>query len=233
MNTYNACISAARPQNVAFMQGIVPDLRWYVPVEDAAAYVEAGAVHVIASGGLVESRNAALDAAFQQKLPCVQISDDLKMLRRAKQEGPDKVAIPISFLQAVEAMWWEASRSLALLVGVAPTDNPFYWNPNPRTRKPKFIVGDLMLILPNPLRFDPQFRVREDYDFTCQHIQKYGTVGRADEILASFAHRTNAGGTVDWRTPEIDDEATALLRAKWGRMIQDNSRRPGEILLVV
>lgn len=232
MNTYNACISAGRPQNVKLMEELCGTLHWYVPSDQRPLYLDAGAISVNRGDSLIEARNAALEVAFSIRAPCVQVSDDLKQLRKAVENDGEKVAESTTFQEAIDAMWWEASRSLAMLVGVAPTDNPFYWNPRPRTRKAKFIVGDLMLILPNPLRFDPQFKVREDYDMTCQHIAKYGTVGRADEILATFAHRTNAGGTVDWRTPEIDEEATRLLKAKWGRMIQDNARRPGEILLV-
>jgi hypothetical protein len=44
-------------------------------------------------------------------------------------------------------------------------------------------------------------------------------------------HRANPGGAVAVRTPEVEQEAIAYLRGKWGDWIKDNPRRPNEILL--
>jgi hypothetical protein len=115
------------------------------------------------------------------------------------------------------------------LAGVAPTSNPFYGSTTLKLRH--FIVGDLMLAAPNPLRFDPAFALKEDYDYTCQHLARYGGVVRVDWILASFRHRTNKGGAVDVRTPELEQEAIVRLKEKWPDWIRDNPRRENEVLL--
>ena len=111
--------------------------------------------------------------------------------------------------------------------------NAFYFDPFKPIKLHHFILGDFSVIKPTDLRFDTRFKLKEDYDYTLQHIQKYGGVARCDSIIAKFKHRVNKGGAVDIRTPEIEQESIRLLRKKWGRNIVDNPKRPNEVLLRV
>lgn len=92
-------------------------------------------------------------------------------------------------------------------------------------------MGDFILVHPCKLFFDEQMKLKEDYDYTMAHIYEFGGVARCNAILAHFAHRSNAGGAVDFRTAEREQEAIAHLKKKWGAYIQDNPKRPNEILL--
>jgi len=48
--------------------------------------------------------------------------------------------------------------------------------------------------------------------------------------MAKFAHRSNSGGAVSYRTPELEQAAIDRLTSKWGDAIVPNPRRPNEIL---
>ena len=50
---------------------------WVVATGEKEAYESAGAKHVIEGGGLMESRNLALDIAFDKGKACVQMPDDI------------------------------------------------------------------------------------------------------------------------------------------------------------
>ena len=89
----------------------------------------------------------------------------------------------------------------------------------------------MCMVKPCELYFDESFKTKEDYDYTLQHIKKFGGVTRCDTILANFDHYSNAGGVVDYRTSEVEQNSINTLKKKWGELISDNPKRPNEILI--
>jgi hypothetical protein len=229
-NVFRAIISHARPANVAAMLSIAgPGATWYVGSGEAQAYRNAGASQVIEAGGLCESRNRALKDAWSRGQPCLQLSDDLKRIKLA-QPGVKPVAITLD--QALDRMLGALSLTHARLAGVAPTANAFYYQPKKPISTRAFCVGDMILVLPCELLFDPACALKEDYDYSMQHLKAFGVVARCDMILAEFKHRGNPGGAVEWRTSERMKTAIARLRQKWGAgAFPDNPKRQNEILM--
>jgi hypothetical protein len=228
LGCYVGVFSSGRAANVPQMQRLVGHATWFVGAGEMMDYANAGAASVIEAGLLCPARNAVLENAFRLGVPAVMLSDDLRGLAIANDE---KKANKASFPEFVSRLLADANEHGAKLAGCAPTANAFYYQPSRPVSLQHFIVGDLMLVLPSPERFDESFRLKEDYDFTCQHLASYGAVARCNALLANFAHRSNAGGAVAYRTSAGEQAAIALLRAKWGDVIRDNPRRPDEILL--
>lgn len=222
---YVAIISHKRAQNIERMMNLVGKATWYVGEGEGLEYRAGGATKVVESGGLVASRNRPLDDAFALGLPCIEISDDLTRFSFLSE----KKAKPVNFPAVLSWMMDQNKSGNAKLIGVAPTANPYFGSDNIKTKA--FCVGDFFMAWPSEPRFDERASLKEDYDFTCQHLQKYGEVARHDYILATFGHRTNKGGAVDYRTAELEQEAIKYLKTKWGDRIKDNPRRPNEILL--
>lgn len=221
-------ISAGRPDAVAKLAPHLDghDHVWIVPHADVHRYLDAGAEEVVPDpGSLVGARNAALDATFAngEERACVQLSDDLKRIK----------ALGIDYEMPLAEALFHMDRALddtgLSLCGCSPTDNLYFAKPGVSTRK--FVVGDLIMVRPTELRFDPNLRLKEDYDFTLQHWMTYGGAARCDYIAPSFAHYTNAGGAVAARTTELEQATIAYLKDKWPGLIRDNPRRPNEILL--
>jgi hypothetical protein len=228
----HTCISAGRAylkngtSNVERMETITgTPLRWYVPEHEINLYREAGASDVVNGGKLMEARNAALNDADNRVV--VELSDDLGTIKQ-KVWGQQKQE-PITYLQAVETIHNEMLACDARLGGVAPTANLLYANDTPKHHH--FIVGDFIVIRPTPLRFDETMILKEDYDYTCQHLHTYGIVCRVDSILAQFKHRSNPGGAVDYRTQEREQAMISHLQHKWPGVFRPNPKREGEVLM--
>lgn len=228
------CISAGRAfdnkgdSNVERMESLAGQpMHWYVPGEQCPEYRDAGAQFVVASGNLMDSRNLALDDAFKEGATCVQVSDDLLRLER-KVPGRDELG-EVSFLDAVTEIIDTMAMGGARYGGVAPTSNLFFASDEPKWRH--FIVGDLIVVSETDLRFDTAMTLKEDYDYTCQHIQRYGLVARCDNLLATFKHKSNAGGAVAYRTYDREMQNIQHLMKKWPGVFKLNKKRPGEILL--
>lgn len=227
-----AIISHARPQNVPKIQAITGlNVWWYVGYGEKHDYELHGAKNVVESGGLMASRNLALEHAFLDgQQTCVQISDDLSKLKfLINKEGKNIVTSELSFQNALGYMEHELNKTPYKLAGVAPTPNAFFYHKEFSANL--FIVGDFIMIKPTELRFDENLSLKEDYDYTVQHLKTYGGVLRCNRILATFAHRTNKGGAVEYRTAEKEQQNIAYLMAKHPDEFRLNPLRPNEILL--
>lgn len=226
-------ISHARAANVQKMQALVGPCTWYVGEDEGQDYADADANVVVESGPLCVSRNVALRDAWNAGIPCVELSDDLTKVQLAEWSDAKKkiVAVDTDFKTVVERVRAGMEQRGALLGGAAPTSNPFYSNVEKPVHPSAFIVGDFIIVNPCDLLFDEEFTLKEDYDYTLQHIMSHGCVARRDDVLMSFQHRTNAGGAVAVRTAELEQKNIALLKAKWPSFIKDNPKRPNEILL--
>lgn len=226
-----AIISARRPGAVMAMSAYLDDLpaTWYVADGEADVYRDAGAAEVVEAGPLCRARNLALATAFQRGQDCLQLSDDctgFKWLRSARKGD----AMPLGLRGVALQLWRAATQVGAYLAGAMPTANAFYAAPG-KVQTAHFIVGDTMLIRQGtPLRFDENLRLKEDYDYTAQHLYRYGRVARVGSLLAGYRHGTNPGGAVAYRNPDEEQAAIALLKAKWPLAIKDNPRRPNEVL---
>lgn len=233
LGIYLSIISAHRPGNVKSMQALLGiAATWYVPKDEEKTYKEAGAKYIVPSGGLVESRNKALNDAWDTyRSPCFQLSDDLKHLHQVKMIEGKKRAVPFSFSEAASLLLSTMKETEAYLGGVAPTDSIFYCDPEKPIGTKNFVVGDCILVRPCGLYFDTRLSLKEDYDYTMQHLTKYGCVARRNDFLFSFLHRTNAGGAVSIRTPEREQQNISVLQQKWNGCIIPNKRRPNEVLL--
>jgi hypothetical protein len=231
-----ACISHARPANVQPLEHRT-GVKWtfYTGSEsDEVAAYKSQTAAVIPSGKLCPSRNRALDDAFDQGLICVQISDDFtqaSILRAAPERAAKCTADNVTFLQAFARLASGFEGSAYNLAGICSTtmNSPGYLS-NPIANY-MFVLGDMMIIKPNDIRFDESLSLKEDYDHTLQHIRRFHGIYRDNLIRMNFQHKTNFGGAVAYRTTKLELETIEKLTARWGELIRVNPRRKNEILL--
>lgn len=226
------CISHARAANVEkiYETAGTGDIVFYVKDEiEAIEYRCNGAIMVRVGGGLIESRNAALEDCFRENQICVQISDDLERITLNDFSGKTtkkQVTVREALDDLVPEFWSVCPYKLA---GLPPTDNPFY--ALNRAERDKFCVGDFLMVKPTLLRFDTEIRLKEDYDYTLQHIERHGGTVRYGKYLATFKHYKNPGGAVSYRTEQLEQKTIHQLKNKWPGCFADNPKRPNEILM--
>jgi len=228
---------------------------WIVGAGEADEYEAAGCKgKVVEGGGLCASRNFALDEARRQGCACVEMSDDLKKceivragdaladfhdegrwtkpkdLKAANAAGANKVEItPVAGAAMLLALLRATDRRLA---GCYPNANPGLAAGVPPVGDHHFIVGDFLVIdvQRTELRFDERLMLKEDYDYTAQHMHEYGAVCRSNRVLCLFEHYTNAGGAVDVRSDAREQHAIQLIHHKWpGAFRKHGTRGANEI----
>lgn len=224
-----AIISTRRPKSVQRMQSLVGEATWYCSPDDVGLY---DVDRIWYGEGLCQARNAALDHAFMRNIPCVQVSDDLMRMKILMGPPPRwSSTADTTFSKLVENLMDVTEITGAHLGGVNPTGNPFYCDPAKPIKEQHFVVGDFILVRPTHLRFDIALKLKEDYDYTAQHIAEYGMVARLDAALPQFGHRTEPGGAVDYRTARREQAAIATLQEKWPGVFRLNPKRENEIIM--
>jgi len=248
---YFACISCKRPGNVCAVEGKLKgcDVTWIVGAGDKASYEAAGAAKVVEGGGLCASRNLALALAFKAGKVCVQVSDDIKSLSfvaspedsnwvkpksiQAANERAKRAEVCVASLgRCAQYIESQARATDSKLGGTYPCGNPGQACGGPVVAAEHFIVGDFTVALPSPERFDESMTLKEDYDFTCTHIQAHGRVARCNRLLILAEHYVNAGGAVAVRNASREKANIKHLRTKWPGVFLGSPRGDTEVRLI-
>tara|TARA_R110000782_G_scaffold134280_2_gene226664 strand:- start:2359 stop:3099 length:741 start_codon:yes stop_codon:yes gene_type:complete len=224
------CISHRRPDNIkkVFETTGTNEIVFVVnDSKDQIQYKALGAKYVITGGSLVGNRNAALDYCFKKNKICVQIDDDLQSVSLNDFTGK-RTKKYTNVITAVNDILYNFIYSDFNFAGAAPTENPFF--ATKESQENILITAPFTLTKPNPIRFDEKLLLKEDYDYTLQHIKQGGCI-RYHKYLFNFKRYGNLGGAVSYRTNLLEQETIAYLLSKWKDCIKLNPKRENEILL--
>jgi len=232
-------ISARRPMNVIAMSEHFPPnepVTWVVPAEEAESYEATGAKDILpvsdpapGSGryALSKARNAAITAACGAGELCIQTDDDLRRLKVLSKTGKCTVT---NWPYVRDLLRQEARTSSARLIGVPPSSNTL--NAKHTRSSFGFIIASLMATNTAEVLFDETLPLKEDYDFTCRHLERFGQVSRLNWLVPDYRHYTNRGGAVSFRNIENETETTRRLLKRWPQYLKPHRTREHELSFV-
>lgn len=229
-------ISANRPANVpAITDKFAPDpLTWVVPHGQRHEYRATGAETVLpvrdpgpGRHSLPAQRNAALNHAIDNGLVCIQTDDDLKHFSYATGNKN----------QTVRTTWPEVRNTLiGHLDGEAHLSGGFYMENALYSRKTLyhygFIIASLHAADSRYPQWDETLALKEDYDYTCAHLDLYGTVARPEWLMPAYHHYSNRGGAVETRTAALETRIAETLVRRWPQYLRLHNNRDGEIAFI-
>lgn len=226
------CISHRRPENVqnVFESSGTKDVLFIVnDQKDVEDYKKNGAEQIEIGGSLVLNRNKALELCFKRNLICVQIDDDLKSITLNDFTGKRTGVSGFTVKQVVDELIEDFKKEPYAYAGFAPVANPFFVMKEKDYNK--LITAPITFTKPNNVRYDNNLKLKEDYDYTLQHIQVNGGCVRYGKYLFDFHRYKNKGGAQAYRTNEQELASVNYLKEKWGNCILDNTKRKNEIFL--
>lgn len=220
---------------------------WYVDEPSLSSYRELG-LNAKVGGKLIPARNLALADAARKKKACVQTSDDITAwtyyggkldaqafkdtMANALQAGNEaaRQSEELAVSPAAAACFLLAKLRAARkprLAGVHPVGNAGMALIREAVSADTFILGDFFVTENSPCRFDPRMTLKEDYDFTCSHLDTHGEVLRCNRLLVQAMHETNAGGAVSERDAagNKERENIKILQGKWPGVFHLNGKR--------
>jgi len=227
--------------------GVTPT--WYVDQASLKDYKALG-LNAVVGGKLCESRNKVLRDARAKGKVCVQVSDDISAWEyrdgpNAKERTDDALNAAHAAARRLIVSPVAAARFIVAKMRSSPQPRPklggvymlgscariFSQDPFGRQH---FILGDFFCVEPDStVKFDENMKLKEDYDFTCAHISKYGSVMRCQHMTLNVKHYSNSGGAVSARDDKGKEERrnVAILKEKWPGMFRDNPKRKNEVIL--
>lgn len=198
----------------------------YVPELEVASYLGCGVPNVrgVPDGvvGITATRNWILDHAEERRV--VFVDDDVEQVgwvemgdsavRMRKMTGAEAVAEFERLFEVTEDLGlrvWGASTQGATR-SVYPY-RPFIW----RT----YVTASCMGLINGEqggkpaLRFDPAYRVKEDYELTLRALEEDGAVVGARYFYWYNSHWKDDGGCRDYRTGEMELDAIRRLQKRY------------------
>lgn len=234
LNVFVAVISHKRPQNISQIKKLIgEECTFFVNDGEKEIYEEAGAENVVECGNeICSARNEAIRRAQELNIPCIQVSDDLRYLRKIyfdDEEDKRKVR-EASFEEVVNTLVGELKRTGLFYGGIAVTSNRMNYHKGVDFSYDKLIVNDLICIMPDTeYIFDVKMALKEDYDFTLVNILYNKGIVRCNQYYGQFPHRENEGGANTYRTSEAEKRANEKVMGKWGDFLKTHHTRENQI----
>jgi hypothetical protein len=113
------------------------------------------------------------------------------------------------------------------LWGVYPVKNEFFMKD--RINNKSFIIGWIMGIIVNELRFDETMPTKEDYDYAIQNLVKYKKVARFDYLTCNAKYQAKGGLDYVYGTDK-ERQAREMLLAKWN-IVKENKNKDNEVYI--
>lgn len=225
---------------------------WYVDEASLKEYQSLG-LKAVVGGKLTAARNKALHDAARLGKACVQASDDIASWQYYEGDPPKErtddamnaafaaatchIVTPVTaarlLLAKLRACASGSPKSSPKLAGVYMLASCARAMATDLEVRSHFILGDFFVADKSPVRFDPEMKLKEDYDFTCQHIATHGSVIRCNRMTLNVKHYANSGGAVATRDKKGLEERRniAILIRKWPRAIRMHPKRKNEVVL--
>lgn len=179
--------------------------------------------------GIVYVRNFILDY-FKQGDEVMMLDDDIQGFYRMAGKEVVKIGIEDT-MKLFEQSFKICQNGGSKLWGLYPIANAFYMSCKNPINVKGFIIATACGIVVSDLRFEEEAGLKEDYDFTMQHIKKFGKVLRWNCYAVKAKHYKNKGGLTEIRTKEKEKKVCDYLKKKYPGAIVDNPRRENEVLI--
>lgn len=227
--------------------GVTPT--WYVDKESLKDYQALG-LRAVIGGKLTEARTKCLHDARRLGKLCVQLSDDISAWeyrdgKNAKERNDDAqnaahaaakrlIVSPVAAARFIAAKMRSCEEPKPKLGGVYMLSSCSRTFCGDAFLRHHFILGDFFVVEPSSkVNFDPEMRLKEDYDFTCAHIKAYGSVLRCQRMTLNVKHYANGGGACSNRDSKGEEEKrnVAILHKKWPGAFRANPKRKNEVIM--
>lgn len=168
-------------------------------------------------GNLCRIRNKILDD-HRNGIVCI-IDDDLKEIACFENNQRIKLKTEAEVFAFLAKYTLVAEEMGVRLWGININNDKQCYREYTPFSLTSYIGGPFMVHIRPELRFDERLPLKEDYDFTLQHLNRYRRVLRVNKFYYVVKQVQQTGGCAVYRNIEREKEQLALLQKKWGKDI--------------
>jgi hypothetical protein len=204
----------------------LPFIRVYVDPSEARAYRQNFPDATIveckkgAQGNLCRVRNHIIDREMKTKADVVLLLDD-DLQRIEYWEKRKRIVLETDRVLSFVTKYSIMARDLgAYLWGLNVNNDKACFREYTPFSTCAYIGGPFQAIMRGcELRYDERLPLKEDYDFTLQHLNKYRCTFRVNKAYYMVRQSEQRGGCATYRSMEREREQLFALQAKWGSSI--------------
>jgi len=173
--------------------------------------------------GITQTRNWILD--YNKENWHIQVDDDALSFHTYEYGKLIKFIDVDRIDRILETQFMTCDEWGLKVWGLSLASDYMFYRPFAPFSTQSVIGANIIGIVKNDIRYDERLKVKEDYDYSMQHIAKYGGAFRNCKYGIDVIHLTNEGGCVAYRTKDVEMQAYNTLVKKWGKKVvklQDN-----------
>lgn len=200
--------------------------------EDKAQYEKAGIGSRVgrliyrAGKNVSDNRNTLLDSVpLGTRL--VMLDDDINSICRLVGKGLRKIENRDEFYSMIKRGYALAARYRTVGFGLYPVKNAYFMSAGYTERN--VVIGTLFAIVNTDLRFDAEMETKEDYEYCCKAIQRYGAFVRLNNYVCDAQHYTKGGCEEAWSDKAELYMTARRLAGRYPDILALNPKRPGEV----
>lgn len=207
----------------------LPFLRVYVDPSEAKAYRKANPGVTIVEcaagvqGNLCRVRNHIIDREAGADVVLI-VDDDLEGIyywQKGNHPKPKRIRVETAdFLGFVEKYSRMAKDIGAYLWGLNVNNDKACYREYTPFSTTAYIGGPFQAIMRGcSLRYDEDLPLKEDYDFSLQHLNKYRKTFRVNKAYYMARQSEQRGGCATYRNMDREKAQLVALQSKWGSTI--------------
>lgn len=200
--------------------------------EDKAQYERAGIGNRV--GRLIyrpgknvsDNRNTLLESV-PPGTRLVMLDDDINAVCKLDGKGLRKIESREEFYSMLKRGYALAARHRTVGFGLYPVKNAYFMSTGYAERN--VVIGTLFAIVNTDLRFDAEMATKEDYEYCCKAIRRYGAFVRLNWYVCDAQHYTKGGCEEAWNDKAELFRTARRLAGKYPDILALNPKRPGEV----
>lgn len=202
--------------------------------EDYEAYTAAGidcrAKLIYRHGENVsDNRNNILDH-FPPGTKIVMLDDDLKCINRLNAGKLTPIRTGEELERLLKHGYALAAKHRTVGFGLYPVNNAFYMSKGYASRS--VVIGTFFAVVNTDLRFDREMTVKEDYEYSCKAIRRYGAFVRLNNFACDAQHKSKGGCEELWSNTAEMQRTARRLAGLYPDIVKLNAKKPGEITMI-
>lgn len=180
------------------------------------------------------SRNVGMQL-FPAGDEIVMLDDDIKYISKLVRYDPKTRKGELERLSTAESLiklfsdGFKVARShRTILWGIYPVHNAYFMKPN--ISPANILIGTVMGVINSDIYFDEKMVVKDDYEYSCRIIQKYGAAPRLNMYAAEADHYSKGGCERFWKSDRINTLCAVDLLFKYPDLLKPHPKRKGEVM---
>lgn len=176
-----------------------------------------------------DNRNTLLDSV-PAGTRLVLLDDDINAVCRLARGKLVPIETGEEFYAMLRKGYALAAKHRTVGFGLYPVKNAYFMSIGYTERN--VCIGTLFAIVNTDLRFDTEAATKEDFEYCCKAIRRYGAFVRLNNYACDAQHYTKGGCEEFWKDNAETQRTARRLVGRYPDILTLNPKRPGEVKMI-